>query len=504
MPRDSVGCGSVADRLFGRRLAPDIPQGEPRTQIADRAILHVDMDAFFASVEVLDDPRLTGRPVIVGGTGMRGVVAACTYEARRFGVHSAMPSVTARRLCPEAVFVEGRYQRYVEESEKLHSILDEVSPLVEGISLDEAFVDVSGCERLAGDGRTIAMAVRERVHGELHLTCSVGVGRSKLIAKLASKEAKPMSARSGIRPGRGVVVVPAEGELAFLHPLPVSALWGVGPVTARKLEGLGVRTVGDLAAIRIRTLQRHLGKSHGTHLADLAQGKDQRPVVPDRDAKSVGHEETFPVDLVDADLMKDHLARLTEVASAHLRSAGLAARRVTIKIRFGDFSLVTRSHSLTVPIDSVLAVRSIVMALFESVERQRGVRLLGVSLSGFVEDPQGVQLSLDLDAAPRSGAQGPGKGNGAEVQGEAVVSRVSEATDRMAQAHSEAERLQQSWSGVTSTVDAIRARYGRSAVGPASLVGPDGLRVRRRGEAQWGPSDGKPPDLDNGFDDGRP
>ena len=225
------------------------PRPAPIPEEAERVILHVDMDAFFASVEVLDDPTLAGLPVIVGGSGARGVVAACTYEARRFGVHSAMPSSVARRLCPHAVFVDGRFHRYVEESAKLHAIFHSVTPLVEGISLDEAFLDVTGSRQLLGDGPTIAEAIRRRVSDELHLDCSVGIGRSKLMAKLASKAAKPSASPSGVTAGAGIVVVPADAELAFLHPLPVRALWGVGPVTGRRLESLGILTVGDIAAL---------------------------------------------------------------------------------------------------------------------------------------------------------------------------------------------------------------------------------------------------------------
>ncbi len=267
---------------MGERQVPMAGSGsEPgRTHSAEgqeRVILHVDMDAFFASVEVLDDPSLAGLPVIVGGSGVRGVVAACTYEARRFGVHSAMPSSVARRLCPTAVFVDGRFHRYVEESRKLHAIFQSVTPLVEGISLDEAFLDVTGSHQLLGDGPTIAAFIRGRVTSELHLDCSVGVGRSKLMAKLASKAAKPTATRSGIADGRGVVVVPPDGELQFLHPLPVRALWGVGPVTGKRLEGLGILTVGDLAELPDGALQRYLGPAQGTHLARA--GTRSRPTT---------------------------------------------------------------------------------------------------------------------------------------------------------------------------------------------------------------------------------
>ncbi len=452
----------------------------PRSDDAERVILHVDMDAFFASVEVLDNPSLVGLPVIVGGSGARGVVAACTYEARRFGVHSAMPSSRARRLCPHAVFVDGRFHRYVEESGKLHAIFHAVTPLVEGISLDEAFLDVTGSRQLLGDGPTIAGAIRRRVSDELHLECSVGIGRSKLMAKLASKAAKPSASPSGITRGAGVVAVPADQELAFLHPLPVRALWGVGPVTGRRLESLGILTVGDIASLPDGALQRFLGVAQGTHLAELARGHDPRPVVPEQEAKSIGHEETFASDVWDRERLHDHLLRMVDASATALRRAELAARTVTVKVRFSDFSMVTRSHTLVSPIDASPAIGAVATALLESAPGGRGVRLLGVSLSGFGDTGSGHQLTLDLGAEVPGGPLDSGA--------LAPIDSPTEAADRLMQAQEEAERIQGTWATVTSAVDAIRARYGGSSVGPASLVGEDGLRVRRRGEAQWGPT----------------
>jgi len=439
----------------------------------DRVILHVDMDAFFASVEVLDDPTLVGRPVIVGGSGGRGVVAACTYEARMFGVHSAMPSSVARRLCPDAVFVDGRHHRYGEESAKLHRILETVTPLVEGISIDEAFLDVTGSVRLLGPGPVIARDIRARVADELHLTCSVGVASSKLLAKLASKAAKPKADRSGIRPGAGIVVIEPGRELEFLHPLPIEALWGVGPVSARRLKGLGIMTVGDLASLPAGSLERQLGKAQGSHLAELCRGVDDRPVVPDQKAKSIGHEETFPSDLWDPVVIQGHLTRIVDAAASHLRGSGLGARTITVKIKFGDFTMITRSHSMVTPIDSAPSIGAIASALLESVDVSKGMRLLGVSLSGFGATGGNEQLSWDLG------------GDGA-------------ADTRMMRAGEEAERLQQSWGGISAAVDSIRARYGHASVGSASMVGADGLRVRQRGDAPWGPAaepnvEGKPP-----------
>jgi len=480
---------SVPEPVSGRDW-----RGIPAIDASERVILHVDMDAFFASVEVLDDPTLLGLPVIVGGSGPRGVVAACTYEARRFGVHSAMPSSVARRLCPNAVFVDGRFHRYVEESRKLHAVFQSVTPLVEGISLDEAFLDVTGSRQLLGDGPTIAATIRQRVSDELHLACSVGVGRSKLMAKLASKAAKPRATRSGITDGPGVVVVPPDRELAFLHPLPARALWGVGPVTGRRLESLGILTVGDLAALPDGALQRYLGTAQGTHLAELARGHDPRPVLPEQEAKSIGHEETFPTDLWDRDVLHGHLLRMVDASATALRGSGLATRTVTVKVRYSDFSMITRSHTLPTPIDASPAIGSVAGALWESVQLDRGVRLLGVSLSGFGEAESGLQLSLDLDLEPT--------GPGADGSERGPAGRAGDPepdpgpADRLARAQEDAERIQGSWATVTSAVDAIRARYGGSSVGPASLVESNGLRVRSRGEAQWGPSAPVGPPID--------
>lgn len=445
---------------------------------ADRVILHVDMDAFFASVEVLDNPELAGRPVVVGGVGARGVVAACTYEARMYGVRSAMPSSVARRLCPTAVFVQGRYHRYVEESGKLHAILDDVTPLVEGISLDEAFLDVTGSAQLPGDGRRMADEIRSRVRSDLQLPCSVGIGRSKLIAKLASKAAKPVADQSGIRPGPGVTVVSRADELTFLHPLPIRALWGIGPVTARRLDGLGVRTVGDLAILPKGILQRTLGKAQGTHLAALSRAIDDRPVVVGHEAKSIGHEETFSSDLWDVEVLKRHLARMVDASTTNLRQVGLRARTVTVKIRFGDFTMVTRSHSMALPVDSSPSVLAIASALFDSAERTQGVRLLGVSLSGFDRPDTGSQLVLDLTER--------------EIDPPDPHRDMPAASVGLGRADAEAQRLQELWGGISNAVDGIRTRFGKHAVGSAALVGADGIRVRDRGDSQWGPDGAGP------------
>lgn len=421
------------------------------------AILHVDMDSFFASVEVLDDPSLAGKPVVVGGSGARGVVASCTYEARAYGVHSAMPSVRARQLCPGAVFVDGHYSRYAEVSAQLRQVLVAVTPLVEPIGLDEAFLDVTGSQRLFGDPVTIAHAIRARVRDELHLDCSVGVGRSKMIAKLASRAAKPRATRQGKRPGPGVVAVPGDEEQAFLRPMAVESLWGVGPATARRLHDLGVRTVADLAALPAPVLGRKLGRAQGAHLASLARADDRDPVVPDRPAKSVGHEETFRQDLTDRAALLRHLDRMAESVAVHLRGQAVAGRTVTVKVKLADFSLVTRSHTLPSAVDDGHAVGSVAAALLDVIEVDAGVRLLGVSVSGLQSSSAGRQLSFDLSAVPT------------------------------------ADRLQATWEEVTAAVDGIRARFGRTAVGSASMVGPGGVEVPARRDAPWGPAEEDPP-----------
>ena len=335
------------------------------------------MDAFFASVEVLDDPTLAGKPVIVGGAGARGVVASCTYEARAYGIHSAMPSMRARQLCPDAIFVSGRHSRYAEVSGQLHKILEDVTPMVEPIGLDEAFMDVVGAVRLLGPPEHIARGLRDRVTDELRLKCAVGVGRSKMLAKLASRAAKPRASRAGLEPGPGVYVVEPDRELEFLHAHDVDALWGVGPATAKRLHELGVRTVGDLAALPVDALVRRLGKASGAHLAALARGDDPDPVNPNRPNKSLGHEETFSQDLVDTLELERHVLRMADSVATMLRGASTGCRTVTVKVKFKDLSLITRSHTLSRPISTGGAIGQVASALLAGVDPGEGIRLLG-------------------------------------------------------------------------------------------------------------------------------
>ncbi len=420
-------------------------------------VLHVDMDAFFASVEVLDDPSLQGKAVIVGGAGARGVVASCTYEARMYGVHSAMPSVRARQLCPHAIFLPGRHSRYAEISGQLHRILTDVTPQVEPIGLDEAFLDVAGALRVFGPPETIARGLRDRVRADLSLDCAVGIGRSKMIAKLASRAAKPRVSRAGVEPGPGVVLVGPDTEMEFLHGHQVESLWGVGPATAKRLHDLGVRTVGELAALPPETLVRRVGKASGLHLAALSRGEDPSPVTPNRPAKSIGHEETFSQDLTDPAELERHALRMAESVATMLRGEHSAARTISIKVKFKDLSLQTRSHTMSRAITTGGAIGQVAAALLAGVDPGEGIRLLGVSASGLAEGA-GDQLSFDL---------GDGRGEGRQG----------------------ATSLEQSWQDVTAAVDAIRTRFGKSAVGSVAMVTEEGVQVPARRDAPWGPSD---------------
>jgi len=413
-------------------------------------ILHVDMDAFYASVEVLFDPSLAGKALIVGGSGRRGVVAAASYEARAFGVHSAMPSGQARRLCPHAVFVTGQYDRYAEYSRRIHEVFTSYTPLVEGIALDEAFLDVSGAVGLFGDGLSIGGQIRTRIKAEIGLDASVGVATTKFVAKLASEAAKPRAGPAGIQRGRGVVLVPPGEELAFLHPKPVEALWGVGPVTSARLRGMGVVTIGDLAEVPIDTLEGALGVANGRHLHNLASGRDQREVEPARAVKSVGHEETYAADLFDRDDLHRELVRMADAVSARLRASGLTGRTVVVKVRYRDFTTITRSHTLSAAVDSGAAIARAAAALLDQVQVDTGVRLLGVSVANLAPGAS-RQLALELGSGP--------------------------------------EPDDPSWHAATVALDAVRSRFGQTALGPAALLDPAGLRLKRQGDTQWGPSD---------------
>jgi DNA polymerase-4 len=348
-------------------------------------ILHVDMDAFYASVESRDDRTLAGRPLAVGSPGPRGVVMSASYEARAFGVRSAMPSVRARRLCPDLVFVPPDFERYQAESTRLMEILRSFTPLIEALSLDEAFLDVSGAGRLFGNPEAIAHRIRERVRDERSLTCSVGVAPNKLLAKLASARAKP----------DGVLVVPAGAIREFLEPLPVGDLWGVGDQTASALDRLGVRTIGDLLTLPDGVLARALGPGPASTLLTLARGIDDRSVVPHQPAKQVSAEETYDRDLDASDDIHRELLRLAERVAARLRAGAIAARTVTVKVRFANFRTITRSRTLEAPTDSAATLSAAVRDLYDRLKLVRPrIRLLGVAATGLQAGAPAEQLRL--------------------------------------------------------------------------------------------------------------
>jgi len=413
------------------------------------------MDAFFVAVELRRRPELRGRPVVVGGTGRRGVVAAASYEARRYGVHSALPSATARRLCPSAVFLPGDHAAYAAASRDVHAIFADVTPTIEPLALDEAFLDVTGARALLGDGITIARRVRTEVARQLDLTCSVGVAPNKFLAKLASVDAKPRATPEGVRPGPGVFEVRPGEELAYLHPLPVGRLWGVGPATLERLRRMGVSTVGDLAALEPVAVISALGRAHGRHLIDLAGGIDDRPVEVDRETKSIGHEETFAHDLHDLADVRREVVRLADAVAARLRAHGTAARTFTLKVRDGAFGTTTRATTVVGAIDTAEAIVAAVTGLVGQIDLDPGVRLLGLSASRFA--PAAEQLTFDTLSGSDAGAGRAGR-----------------------------------WSDASRAIDGVRKRFGDAAIGPASAVaiGPDGsrtVRLVRTGTQQWGP-----------------
>lgn len=393
-----------------------------------RTILHVDMDAFFVAVELRRRPELRGQPVVVGGTGRRGVVAAASYEARRYGVFSAMPGSTARRLCPTAVFLPGDHAAYAAASQEVRAVLDTVTPLVEPLALDEAFLDVTGARARAGDGVTIAHRLRTDIREQLALECSVGVAPNKFLAKLASVDAKPRPTPSGIEPGPGVFEVQPGEELAYLHPLPVSRLWGVGPATLGRLTRMGVATVGDLARLDPRAVLTTLGRAHGQHLIDLAAGRDDRPVEPDRELKSISHEETFQHDLHDLEALRTELVRQADSVASRLRRHGVGARTFTLKLRDGGFTTVTRAVTVDGAVDTGPAIVAATAPLLEAVDLTAGVRLLGLAATRFAPPAEQLRLGLFDDGTSRPPAlRDPSR-----------------------------------------AVDGVRRRFGASAIGPGS------------------------------------
>jgi DNA polymerase IV len=350
-------------------------------------ILHIDMDAFYASVEIRDRPDIARKPVIVGHTGGRGVVLSANYVARGFGVRSAMPVSRAQRLCPHAVFVAPRHALYGAVSREVMAIFRSVTPEVEPLSLDEAFLDISGAVRRLGAPAEIGGLIRRQVLDELGITCSVGIASTKFVAKLASVSAKP----------DGMLVIPVDRVLEFLHPLPVSALWGVGARTGKVLARLGLRTVGDLANAPVPTLERDLGPATAAHLSALAWGRDERKVVTGAHDKSIGAEETFGTDIGDSELIRRELLRLAGRTARGLRSSGYVARTISVKLRRADFTTITRSRTLAEPTDVAQKIYATACELYAASGLADGVllRLVGVRASGLSPASQaGTQLAL--------------------------------------------------------------------------------------------------------------
>jgi DNA polymerase-4 len=404
-------------------------------------------------VEQHDDPTLGGRPVIVGGLGPRGVVAAASYEARGFGVYSATPMMRARRACPDGVFLPPRFERYREVSTEIMAILKSYTPLVEPISLDEAFLDVEGARRLHGTGPEIAVAVRARVKADTGLTLSVGVATTKMLAKLASDLSKP----------DGLLVVEPGTELDRLHPLGVRRLWGIGPATERKLTALGVTTVGELAALPEETLVQTLGRAAGHHLHELAWNRDERAVIADQEVKSIGHEETFPVDLHDHAALDHRLVSLADGVASRLRAAGVTARTVQLKVRFGDFTTVTRSRTLSEPTDLAADLRRVAGELLHALDVAPGVRLLGVSGQQLVR-----RTPTAADQGTLFGAAGPPDEESAETSEDHADHHAADP----AEGHARQAALERS-------VDQVRARFGPGAVGHGGARSLPGEGPRR-------------------------
>ena len=396
----------------------------------DLPILHVDMDAFYVEVERQSNPSLIGKPVVVGGDSQRGVVASASYEARAMGVKSAMSSVVARRLCPNAVFVKSNFSRYREISRRVHQIFHAVTPEIEPIALDEAFLDVGGAHKLFGSSEEIAWQLRNDIYESVGLDCSVGVASSKLLAKLASVAAKPQITSRGIQPGAGVCVVERENQRNFLEAHPVEALWGVGVVTLQKLRSMGISTVRDLAAVPEAVLVEALGASHGAHLSKLSRGIDVRRVDSERQRKSISHEETFATDIYDRKVLESEIVRLSDAVSSRARTQGTAGRTIQLKVRRPDMSFVTRSVTVDEPVDTLPEIAERATELLAQLDVGQGVRLLGVGLSRL--DATGPrQLTLVEDDSRNSG-----------------------------------------WSRLSGAMDRIRERYGHSAIGPGLPTNP--------------------------------
>ena len=385
-------------------------------------ILHIDMDAFYASVAERDDPTLRGKEVVVGA-GARGVVLSANYAARKLGIRAAMPVGRAQRMAPHAIFVHPDHARYSEVSSHVMEIFHSYTPLVEPLSLDEAFLDVTGSKRLKGSGRVIGAKIREEISASQGITCSVGIASTKFIAKLASQHCKP----------NGLLEIAPDRVLEFLHPLPVNAIWGVGPKTNEELQRLGLRTVADIAQTPRSTLIRALGEGTGASLYELAWGRDYRDVTPDEPDKSISAAETFAEDLEDPDEILREFLRLIEKATGRMRKRNLAAQTVSIKVRFSDFKTITRSKTLELPVVGVQESYEVVKKLYLGLKLDRArLRLVGVALENLI----------DQSAAPQQLILG--------------------------------ER-EKGWREATEAIDRATARFGKGSVRPARLVDPEDL-----------------------------
>lgn len=391
-------------------------------------ILHVDLDAFFASVELLDRPELVDRPVVVAHNSARSVVTAANYPARKYGVRSAIPLARALQLCPTAIVLEPHFEKYRHYSRQVMAIFDDMTPLVERLGIDEAFLDVSGARGVIGSPAEVGVLIRGRVRAETGLACSVGAAATKFVAKLASGRAKP----------DGLLVIPKSETLAFLHPLPVGALWGVGAVTENSLLGRGLHTIGDIAESPVDVLRRIVGDAAGRKLHALANGIDPRPVTRDIAEKSVGHEVTFEVDIADATVLRRELLRQATQVGSRLRASGVKGRTVVLKLRYADFTTITRSRTLAEATDVGRRIADEVRELYDAIGAHPPVRLIGVRLEQLAETGTGAAGLWDDD---------------------------------------------EDWRGAERAIDGVGERFGSDLVTPASLLKP---------AAELGPSKRRP------------
>jgi DNA polymerase-4 len=432
--------------------------------VGTRTILHVDLDAFFAAVEQRDRPELRGRPVIVGGSDptSRGVVSAASYEARRFGVHSAMPLRTAYRLCPQGVYLPVDGRRYQQASREVMAILRRYTPQVQQISIDEAFLDVTASQALFGDGEAIARSIKQAVHHEVGLTVSVGVAATKLVAKVASDLRKP----------DGLVVVPPGEEASFLAPLPISRLWGVGEKTALALREYGVQTIGDLAALPRDVLERRFGK-HGAALVDRAHGVDPDPVATGEPAKSIGHEHTFGHDTADVEVIERTVLGMADGVAWRLRAAGLRAATITLKLRDSTFTTITRQTTLPVPADLTEPIYEAALVLLRRELHGQRIRLVGVTASNF-RDREQLALFGDADGAAPDGGAGASAGSAGASAGSAGTGAGPSAASRTGAGAGSGTAVPPADDPkrhqAAAALDAIRRKYGERAVTRGRLV----------------------------------